>query len=308
MIAATPWTDQLDKGTSLEERMGELHEEVIDRVDDAVAIGERGVLAAGDLLGAIVREALAQGEETSGLLAHTNASKVTEALEQEAVNAEKHIAAMDGILSNLSAQTSAAIKTTQAIGQTVGGFREVLMSTRMVGISLRIEVARLPNHGDLAVIPDQLRSLGEEIESLTGELESLIASLRAVLPALEASNTRVARARNLVRVQVADSVAALGNVTRAMCHAAAAVISNRSDTTATIRLRCEAALSRLQFFDPMVQNLQRLDTLISDYRSSVTHDGLTKTIEPVRYGRRLGDSIAREETVEAMQAGELMLF
>ncbi|HMA93868.1 MAG TPA: hypothetical protein VKP30_14355 [Polyangiaceae bacterium] len=291
-----------------EQAIADCHQEIVEHIEDAISIGEQGVLDAGNLLGAIVREALAQGEETGRLLTHSNAGGVMESLGKGALTAETHIAVIDEIMSELGVQSAEAMQATRSIAQTVDGFHEVMLSTRMVGVSMRIEVAWLSDNNELGVIPEQLRSLGDEIESLTTELERLSAALRNVLPALAASSARVERARNAVRIQVAESVAELAGMTRTMIKAASDIASTRSAMTAQIRLRCEEALSQLQFFDPMVQELQRIDVLVSEFRSTQSTDSGSPPVEPIRYGRRLGERSTPEESSATVTAGEVMLF
>lgn len=288
--------------------IADYHREVIEHIETAISIGEHGVLEAGTLLGRIVRESLAQGEETGRLLTHSNAGNVMEALAMGAQTAEAHIAVIDEIVAELGVQSAEALEATRSIAQTVGGFHEVMLSTRMVGVSMRIEVAWLSDKNDLGVIPEQLRSLGDEIESLTTELGRLSTSLRNVLPSLAASSTRVERARNAVHGEIAESVATLGAMARIMLDAATDTSKSRSEMTAQIRLRCEEALSQLQFYDPMVQELQRIDVLLCDFRSEVSRGDDALPVEPIRYSRRLGELAGTEEASAKLLTGEVMLF
>lgn len=309
MSARTPsWPAQAGQEENREQAIADYHQEIIEHIEDAISIGERGVLEAGNLLGDIVREALAQGEETGNILTHSNAGSVMESLGKGALKAETHIAVIDEIMSELGVQSTEALQATRSIAQTVDGFHEIMMSTRMVGVSMRIEVAWLSDNNELGVIPEQLRALGDEIESLTTELQNLSASLRNVLPALSASSARVERARNTVRAQVAESVATLGSMTRTMLDAASRIATTRHEMTSQIRLRCEEALSQLQFFDPMVQDLQRVDVLASEFRSALSLGTGSAPVQPIRYGRRLGDLATPEENTETVAAGEVMLF
>lgn len=303
---------QNGRGMSRDLRVAELHEEIIEHVEDAISLGERGILDAGNLLGAIVREALAHGEETSRLLADSNACSVMECLGTGARGAEAHLGLIDELMSELGVRSAEAIQATQSIAKTVDAFREVMLSTRMVGVSMRIEIAWLSNENELGVIPEQLRTLGDEIESLSTELEHLSASLRQVLPALAASSARVAHARNAVRVEVADSVSALGSLTGSMINTASESDDKRNAMTEQIRLHCEEALVQLQFFDPMVQDLRHIDVLVSEFRSRLSLRDGAPPVEPIRYGRRVGELSAAlspaDEASPTVSAGELMFF
>jgi hypothetical protein len=71
--------------------------------------------------------------------------------------------------------------------------------------------------------------------------------------------------------------------------------------------RAQSALSLLQFYDPLIQDLQSLDWLMADLRTKAS--GGQETVAPMEFVRRLGDTSATNVVdEEPTNAGEVMLF
>jgi hypothetical protein len=285
------------------------HEKIIQQVADVVELGERGVFASGQLLGEMVREALSHGESMEQTLASARAGQIAAELGKEATSAKDHVGRLDRILTNLVKGASEAMVATANVRKRLPHLRRISGSMRVLETALRIEIANVSGARDVSTIVEQLHSLSGEIESLSSDIETFTETLTTDLPSLMGSADRVRRAREAVSGEVARSISTLETVTTTLAATAAETERMHEQSGLAIRHRCEDALSRMQFFDPMAQSLQTVDALIAQVLTSAASAvGIAKEFRPTRFDERLGDREGNAQPVTAPAAGEVMLF
>jgi methyl-accepting chemotaxis protein len=265
-------------------QLDESHARVVEVINDVRSLTEREVLACGNVLSAIVENAMHLTRESESSLASSEAR--SEEINSRFVN---------GMREDILAQTTAVqrvLDLAKGIEAAVIAINDLTVSSRVLAINARIEAARLGEQGKgFAVIADNLSLLSKSIRATSEKVSSAIDSVREGLQPVSA---RAVSMDDRTKIFV-EEVAAQVHFTSMQADSC----QPGGRLTALTELSNQA-LSHLQFQDPMAQKL-----------SSITSE-LKQAKERVRQSLKGEEEFsvtgASESICDEPLAGEVMLF
>jgi methyl-accepting chemotaxis protein len=238
---SAPGADEL--GAAVMAELGRVKKNVAGRVEDLKSLSERETLACGNVLSGIVdnvRELIAETDRTVAEVQARSDAATARFVEQMQQDAGTQAAAVEDVL-QLAGNVEQAIAAINGLTQ----------YSNLLAINARIEAARLGEQGKgFAVIAQHMRDLSGTIRESADKVSAAIGAVRQGLPPVGARASAMhERTRSFV-----EEVAA--QVKSASLRDSTSQHSGRLD--AVIELS-NAALSHLQFQDPLVQNLSSIN-------------------------------------------------
>lgn len=242
-----------------------LNAAVAGALQNAKALTEAEVLAAGETLSSILGESQAQLEETDLLTREFGTGPgATNSLATVAGRLLDVLGETPRVLGDVARQVELLARTAEKAQQDtrkilglVGTVKRISASTKLLALNTRIEASRLgANEKALAVLSAEMRSLSDEVTGATEVMEELAGSLTESLPSVANG------AAELVQVCVSQAGGMTGSVApfhtayaRARQSVEAALASSRSRLE-RIQAKYTSILTNLQFQDRASQQMQ----------------------------------------------------
>jgi methyl-accepting chemotaxis protein len=242
-----------------------LNAAVAGALQNAKALTEAEVLAAGETLSTILGESQAQLEETdlltrefgTGPGAANSLATVAGRLLEVLGETPKVLGDVARQVELLARTAEKAQQDTRKILGLVGTVKRISASTKLLALNTRIEASRLgANEKALAVLSAEMRSLSDEVTGATEVMEQLAESLTESLPSVASG------AAELVQVCVSQAGGMTGSVApfhtayaRARQSVESALASSRSRLE-RIQSKYTSILTNLQFQDRAQQQMQ----------------------------------------------------
>lgn len=286
-----------------------LHQAIATALRDLSTYSEREVLEIGGRVGHMVELAEAHVETLNGLQDTLQLDRLGE------LSQEQH-QRLTGVLDRIAVCMRAQMEQVEALSEiathvlaTHMSLRRGIQSARLLSVHVRVEGAVLASQGmEINGLAAKLLALGQRMEGASEDVVALIGVLSEALPAL------LRRLREgLVRSE--ELRRSMWRHSRSINKAAAQLSGGLSDRFAACLKQVERAvsashraLSALQFQDPMIQALQRLDPLMAEAR----RDSGELDAEPFYFGAGFAHDAAhalyRDDEEDAPAAGEALLF
>lgn len=269
------------------------------------------MLRTGNALGTVVAEAMAQMADAAQSMQGTeHEASLGEALQRNSRDVADYLASFDTATEALRAEVDKATGACGSIASLVREYDLATLTCDALAMYMKIEVARLPDKDrHVGVIADELRSLSTSIHALADTVRSVSSGLLKELPAVAASVQRTRARRDAISSSLRQSTDDIGAVAEKL---EKVLRISTSDGASAEIVRCsQEALSRLQYHDPLIQEVQTLDALAAQIRSAVAGAaGAPEAFEPLRYAVRLGDvpTSGGNEDGSTVEAGEMLLF
>jgi len=245
------------------EQLRQLNATVAGALQNAKALTEAEVLAAGETLSSILGESQAQLEETD-LLTKEFGNDAATSLATVAGRLLEVLGETPKLLGNVARQVELLARTAEKAQQDtrkilglVGTVKRISASTKLLALNTRIEASRLgANEKALAVLSAEMRSLSDEVTGATEVMEQLAESLTESLPSVANS------ASELVQICVDQAGGVSGTV--APFHTAysrarqsvESVLSSSRARLERIQAKYTSILTNLQFQDRAQQQMQ----------------------------------------------------
>lgn len=280
------------------------HRDLVSSIQEATALGDEGVLASGNALNVIVTEAMAQMEEAASSMQgaeHADGS-LGQVLNQKSDEITRYLSSFDAATEGLASGVARATEACRSIASFVGEFDSATLTCDALAMYMKVEVARLPQKDQhVGVIADELKVLSSSVRQLANTVRSVSVGLLRELPAVAASVQRTRARRLAVSSSIQESVADIGGIARQL---EAVLRLSAADGASSEVVRCsQEALSRHQYHDPLIQEVQTLDGLAAEL--CTTASASAEAFEPLVYAVRLGGDAGSDA---GGGAGEVDLF
>ena len=302
-----------DKEWGLEEA----HQEVVETVCAVSEETEGPILAAGRTVGLVVERAQSTLKEAEALAGTDVAghSELSHLLLAQGDATRDYIQAFAKCLKDVAEVTTRSTTLMNAIGSAAAGFAQLVRMGDFLSLYAKMELARLPQGiSESSSFSEEFKSLTSDIRALSERIGKFAEAMIGSLPEIE----KLVRELGIESRSVADHVGRqtsrveeLANVLDQSLHVLSRIGEERLPS---IVERAQKALSLLQFYDPLMQEMQSLDGLMAELRRAANGDDVP--VETLRYLLRLGDTegskgaeaarITENESVP--ETGEVMFF
>lgn len=221
---------------------------VRERIAEAKAFTEREVLGCGEELSTLVdtvRDLIADGDREAALAA-TRSQEITGRF-------------VGGMQEDMAAQQAAVrevLTLADGIQVATASIEQLTQMSHILALNMRIEAARAGEHGrGFAVIATQMREMANTIRSAADQVNAAVGGVRASLPTVMAHSTSMQERAQRFITEMATHVEAA---------TAQAGSGGQHDRLDAVMALSNAALSHLQFHDPLVKQLDAVSREMSD--------------------------------------------
>jgi methyl-accepting chemotaxis protein len=241
-------TTGIHEGPDLAAAIARSRATVRDRVLAVRKVSEQEVLAVGTAVQAIVsqsQKALANVSDSMDRIGDKNESVRAQVLELRA-----HITEQDQTVERAMDRTTDIAKAGAAI-------KAMAAASRLLALNARVEAARLDSEHRVAfgVIADEMRELAKEVEAANRSVGQLAAELLKVLP-------QIRKQSQAMQTQFESLHQEMEQKNTGLNQTFGETLSGTDQAVQEIKRLAYDALSHLQFQDPMVQNLDRIDSVL----------------------------------------------
>jgi methyl-accepting chemotaxis protein len=284
-----------------------LRQRVQERVSEAARNSEAATLATGGMLTRILHEARAQVDDLGALSAKVSGADGESAGQIAADTSREMRAFVTDLSRQLSDQVSSLHRATEAMQSILRvGARidEIATASRFLALNAVVEASRLGDAGAASrVIAQEMKELSQSVEAANGQVSDLARQLSTTLPEVAATTSHIDEKVSLFRHSFDEKLRALDNAFADLRTIAQSSVEKSSARLESILQSSHEALSQLQFQDPMVQGLRKIDTILIDgargLQMSLAADADGGEVRPIEH---------IETSCEEMGEGTIALF
>jgi len=295
----------------------DVHLRVVDILRDLTSRSEQGILVAGQSLSAVVgigREVAEASVQAVDALRVRQESDVPARLDSIDHALHDYIRAVTTSLDEEARVLAAMRAELDRIEQAAAALEGIAGSSRMLAVCAEIETAQLSDRsarGRFDSTVSEMRKLSVLVEELRQSLAARSADLRAEVRDLEAGSAALKAELEDVVQAVTAQIERIDGAGHTLLQRLADLDEQARATTDALVSASMDGLTALQFQDPMIQELQRLDALVG---SLTDPEAASDDEVPLSYSVNLGDradlSLVEDDDDEdtALDAGDLLLF
>jgi methyl-accepting chemotaxis protein len=291
----------------IEGELEHLRQRVQERVSEAAHSSEAATLATGGMLMRVLHEARAQVDDLGALSSRVSGADGDSAGQIAADTSREMRSFVTELSRQLSDQVSSLHRATEAMQSILRvGARidEIATASRFLALNAVVEASRLGDAGAASrVIAQEMKELSQSVEAANGQVSELARQLSTTLPEVAATTSHIDEKVSAFRHTFDEKLRALDNAFAELRTVAQTSVDKSSARLESIVQSSHEALSQLQFQDPMVQGLRKIDTIISNSQSNVQMIFLAD-------GERMDPTAIQhiESVGEEMDGGTLALF
>lgn len=286
-----------------------LHEALALRLQDLTRFSESEVLAVGDRVAHMVELADAHVASLASLQENLRLHELAELSTSHKDRLLGLIEKVNACLTEQMNQVEALSEIATHVLATHLALRRGIQSARLLGVHVRVEGAVLDVDGlEVSDLANKLETLGKRMEAASADVVTLLSVLQEALPAL------LRRLRDGL-VHTEDLRRAMGRHGRAISrasHKLSLALTERFDLClAQVEkavTACHGALSALQFQDPVMQALQRLDPLAAEARIAEGDAGAKPFFYGAGFAADAACALDTDDDEPAMAAGQSAFF
>lgn len=296
--------------------LAQAHQEVVDAVRTVAEETESPILTAGQTVSMVVERAQSTLEEAKSLAGNDKGghSQLSQLIIAQGESTRRYLQVFTACLKEVAGVTTRATNLLGIIGSGATTFAQLVRTGDFLSLYAKMELARLPpGISESSSFSQEFKALTRGIRELSERIGVLANAMISTLPEID----RLVRELAVESRRVAGQVENQGIHTKELADALDRSLSVLSrlgeDRLPAIVERAQKALSSLQFYDPLMQDMQSLDGLMAELRTAVNPEG--ETVEPLCFLRRLGDiednqpgNGASAKEAQVADAGEVMLF
>jgi hypothetical protein len=296
--------------------LAQAHQEVVDAVRMVAEETERPILTAGQTVSMVVERAQSTLAEAKSLAGNDKGghSQLSQLLIAQGESTRRYLQTFFGCLKEVAGVTTRATNLLGIIGSGASSFAQLVRTGDFLSLYAKMELARLPPEiAESSSFSHEFKALTLGIRELSERIGELANAMMSTLPEIDRLVRELAVESRRVGSQVENQGIHTKELADALDRSLNVISRLGEDRLPAIVERAQKALSSLQFYDPLVQDLQSLDGLMAELRTSVSPEG--ETVEPLCYLRRLGDMEDQKPTggapaqeSQVADAGEVMLF
>jgi chromosome segregation ATPase len=307
---------QQDVGSQVLEELERGHAALIAPLQLATQQSERAILQIGEQLNTMVEGALRYVEDTRGLVERLRDGSgvgLVERIRQHRsglVAFEAEFVQLVGVQASLAEEALEQCLRLQLVSRSIS---EIAMAGTILVLQVRIEAAQLQGLSiDLSSIAESLSLLNDQVSLVSERVDNLVHTLRRTLPAIIEQTHQLRQVSRKYTGELERHSRAVEAGTQALGSRLDRALEGASTQLQNILQRSQAALSELQFQDPMIQKLQFIDTMIAQTRNRCAEAlGEPADAGPLVFQTNLGDRLPGappSDDEDGAEAGELMLF
>ncbi len=211
-------------------------------VEETRVVSDQEVRSIGDSVDRIIKR-------TTGFISETK--RKVEENEAKFANVSEKMGQLDDALGEQHQKIVDAVARAKGITEAGEQIRLVASKTHILALNAAIEASRVGEAGEpFEVIAAEIRDLNNRIEKMSFEIEDLASKLGKVLPSIGEDSRTIQTSFDDFQSTISDSV---GRIAR-----------DDSEQVEAIIQEGYAALSHLQFQDPMIQKLQRVAATLKE--------------------------------------------
>jgi hypothetical protein len=293
------------------------HDELVKIVQDTSKATEPEILEVGRIIDLVVREARADAAKLQSLLDSdaTGFATITNGLLEQSDLLESYVTSFTRCLNEILDIVGKSINLASQIEKSARYFEDIVQVAVSLGFFARIEVARI------AADDVDLISFSNEFRTLTVDLRRGSVSVGNIANSVLRSFHSIFESASKLRKICADVTPELRRqvdlvrLTAESVKTSLSVIRQRTESHIEQSLAmAQQILSELQFYEPLIQELQSLDGIMAQLRTAVAvgDPGDRQPVTPIAFAQRLGmtqgNLKAIEDSDEQSAAGEVMLF
>lgn len=296
--------------------LAQAHQEVVDAIRTVAEETESPILSAGQTVSLVVERVQSTLEEAKSLAGNDKGghSQLSQLLLSQGEATRHYPQTFAACLREVASVTTGATSLLGTIASGASSFAQLVRTGDFLSLYAKMELARLPPgvsesssfSQEFKALTLGIRELSERIGVLANAMISTLPEIDRLVHELSAESRRVASQVETQGIHVRELADALDRSLSVLSHLG-------EDRLPAIIERAQKALSSLQFYDPLMQDMQSLDGLMAELRTSSNENG--EKVEPLFFLRRLGETEGEKATEQAFapesqvaDAGEVMLF
>lgn len=310
-----PVEDPLNSAAQqLMEELSAHRDEAVTVLAHASELTERHVVAIGEGVGAIVVEIQGYVEEVRDTLAgfedHGSQGSVAGAISNQEQEIAQYLIGLGEDCQRQAAVTSQAIELCGRISSAAARVNRLTGASKLLSLNTSIHANRLGGNGRaLGVIAHEMQLTSERVREINEKIGGTADQL------VQAIQKTVAQSEHLREMasQLNEEIAALSREISAGSDAVEARVREASQLSdqrlGALLQQSMAALSHLQFQDPMIQSLQQLDPLLADGQTAIARAlGLPDTYAALRYLTNLGLHLDTAQPAPSEDLDDMLFF
>ena len=301
-----------------ESTLEHLHHQVVEELRVLTRTSESAVLVAGSSLSDIVgegRRLAEQSQERVDAIRRDHDAHLPGLLERVDVRIESFVDTVVKGLDEDDTAVQAAQEDLDVIAAAAARLDAIAGASRVLAVCAQIETAQLDSDGSrerFAATVGEMRKLASLVARLHTDLGTRVVALQELLQSLSEGSEELREALGRDRERLAHRSAEVHRQSAEMLAGLDGVSGEAIRTAEDLLSNSQEGLSALQFQDPMIQELQRLDALIGSLLTTEEED--PDADSPLQFAVNLGDRTSQTPNHEedgddaALDAGELLLF
>lgn len=241
------------------------------RVLDAITVSEQAVLNVGDSIGDIVAHGREQVEASARLAARFGQdSEISRAIAQQSDDMSVFLSRMTKRLQEQQRQTRELHDQLGRIVAAGDRIRAIARETKIVTVNAQIEAARLgPVGKPFVIIAEQLASLADDVGVANRLVGQLARTMVDVMPRLATTSESLVDDSNRFHETFAEALKKVEDTQKQLHENVHQAITEGERRSERVLQGSQAALSQLQFQDPMAQSLREISRITGRTRKQL---------------------------------------
>ncbi|MEO1272676.1 MAG: methyl-accepting chemotaxis protein [Myxococcota bacterium] len=293
----------------------EYRERVLSSIQDAQEVSESAVLEVGRNVNAIVQETrdyiTCLNASLGSLSGDSTESNITAAIARQSDAVATFMNDMGQHLRAQEDKAQKAVHQSVKIVEAANTIKNMAYTAKILSLNAHIEAARLGQHGRaFQVIVKEMLKFSEMVEETNLKVSGLAEDLQELLPQIAHQTRSIRRGSEAFSEELEMLNASVEQGTRDLQNMVVETMTDGDRRLQQVLQLSMDVLSRLQFQDPMIQEIQRIDGLLYELHCQLGED-LEADFEPSEptFMIRLGDAIdVEEEGEEMLDQGEFLMF
>ena len=289
--------------------VAQLRDAALSRIEDANVATERAVIKAADCLRLIADEASRHVQHLQALREHSAAAGdngLRGAVQRQLDSVGSYSREIGQLISEQSAQTRQTLDDLDGITRAAREIERLTSASWMLALNAQIEASRSGGAGKaFNVVATEMKQLAQEINHANAMVGAMAASLGAKLPRVAEHARRMEERSNAFSSEFSEKLRDVSDGAESLTQSIEDAISTGDETLQAVLKHCGAALSQLQFQDPVAQQL-----LMVDCEAHALQVELTKVLGAKREPLRppVQAPLSGDARVEQHHNGEVLLF
>jgi hypothetical protein len=298
---------------AIQAALRECKERILAELHSADKVLEAEVIAIGAAVDDVVTQArgyLGEMEEViAGFGAYDPNNPLSKAIDQQVSLSSTYQEEMAGYILAQDRRATQALEQCTNIAAAGDSINELVRTSKMLALNAMIEASRLGEHGRaFMVIAKEMKQLSETVDKANQQVSALVKILLVLLPDISAQTSTMKGCSTQFSGALGRCMDNLREA-RAQMEAGIKTSLQRGDARLErILASSRDALSHLQFQDPTVQSLRRMEMFLMRLEQHLAGLlALEQVQQDAVFMVNLGDQVSAEESID-LDAGELLLF